>query len=73
MEISRVSLYDGGTLLAEDIHEGETGTRSKNNSYVFNIKKAVKGPVVLKAIVSARGGDSTGSIRLIKKPLSDVP
>lgn len=69
LKIHSVKLYEGGAVVAADIHEGRTGVENKDNTYRLELKKYRSNldSYILKAEVSAVSqGASKGEMTLKK-------
>jgi len=64
LEIESVEIFKNGKKIAEDVHSGYTGGKSKNNSYSFEIDDYETGAAfTIKAKVRGdQGNDSNGAV-----------
>lgn len=69
LEIHSVKLYEGGTVVAADIHEGRTGVENKDNTYRLELKKYRSNldSYTLKAEVSAVSQGASKGEMMLKK------
>lgn len=67
LKIHSLALYEGDKKITEDMHEGSTGWKSKNNTYTIHLKKLRSGldAYTLRARVSGDNGtDSHGVLKI---------
>jgi len=67
LKIHSLALYEGNKLIVKDVHEGETGWKHKNNTYIIPLKKVRTSldSYTLKAKVSGVSGtDSQGVLTI---------
>ena len=64
LEIKSVAIRSGGKTLTEDIHDGWTGTETRDNIYTFKMPAGIAAePITLAATIrGASGTDSSGSV-----------
>lgn len=68
LEIQSISVFKNGIMVAQDVHEGATGSSSKDNTYRFNIKEYETGAAfTIKAMVRGDINNDSNGIVLLKK------
>ncbi len=69
LAIKSVEFWDNGVCTSKDIHNGSTGSRSKDNTYSLKIDKlSPKGRKLIKVKIQGQGGlDTNGDITISKK------
>ncbi|MEE1946243.1 family 20 glycosylhydrolase [Pedobacter sp. KR3-3] len=68
LEIQSITVWKNGVKIAEDIHEGSTGSAQKDNVYKFNIKEYETGAsFIIKAMVRGDVDNDSNGIALLKK------
>ncbi|MBB2149047.1 beta-N-acetylhexosaminidase [Pedobacter gandavensis] len=68
LDIQSIEVYKNGVKVAEDLHEGFTGSAEKNNKYSFKIDNYETGAAfTIKAKVRGDLNDNTTGVVMIKK------
>lgn len=65
--VKGVELYDGDTKVAEDKHNGSTGTKDHKNTYDLKVDAPVKNPRLLITFDMKAKRDSYGTISIVKQ------
>ncbi|MBQ1960123.1 MAG: hypothetical protein II349_01200, partial [Akkermansia sp.] len=65
--VKGVELYDGDTKVAEDKHNGSTGTKDHKNTYDLKVDAPVKNPRLLITFDMKEKRDSYGTISIVKQ------
>ncbi len=68
LEIQSVEIYKNGNKIAEDLHTGFTGIKSKDNIYKFSIDQYETGAsFTIKAMVRGDSGNDSNGVIFIKR------
>ncbi|WP_199136354.1 beta-N-acetylhexosaminidase [Pedobacter sp. ASV12] len=68
LEIQSITVWKNGLKIAEDLHEGSTGSTQKDHVYKFNIKEYETGAAfTIKAMVRGDVDNDSNGIVLLKK------
>lgn len=68
LDIQSIEVFKNGVKVAEDLHDGFTGSQANNNKYTFKVDNYETGAVfTIKAKVRGEISDNTNGVVMIKK------